>query len=120
MRASVTPTRATTDGRSAPSFRNSSAAPASSSALVSSAAVRVGRGQRFVRPSPRSASFASSAGSSSTGVSPDAWSSRQNGFPLLAKWCPTAPEVIDGLIPTNTTRMPGARMSGSGRGGLER
>ncbi len=72
IRASVTPTSATTRGRNASIFRSSSRTPASYSRRISSAAVRVGLAHTFVSPSPNSTTRASSTGRSSSGVNPDA------------------------------------------------
>ena len=59
--------------------------PRSISSRPNSAAARVARGQRLVSARPNSASRRSSVCVSSTGTSPAAYSSRQNGLPGPAK-----------------------------------
>src|SRR5262245_56351098 len=93
-----------TAGRHRSHFRVSTRLPRSISAGVSSEAVRVVRGQRFVRPILYVARRSASVKGTGSGTSPAENRRRQKGLPFPAKWWPSAHDRRPGLIPTRRSR----------------
>ena len=109
----VTPTSATISGRYFPIFRSRACQPATYSAGFRSSIPGLGRATRLVIPNPKSTSDASSSNVRRLGTSRDSKSSFQKRFDGPAKWCPVCADRTPGLMPTNSTRTPGAIRSAS-------
>lgn len=109
------PSTATHRGLSVSTFASSFAAPSRSSELFKSLAVAVTRSTRFVMPIPSAGRQLCSAGERTVSVNPPAHSNFQNRFPGRAKWRPSSPESVPGLIPQKRTCSSGPTRSANRR-----